>query len=92
MRNISQAQIESEEIPKHISKTDKLTPRKDPRRCPVCTAKLNKIRKGTRYQNKCNFCKAVLAKELKCRHCNTNRVWRGPKGVYCHGCGHNYVS
>lgn len=21
-------------------------------------------------------------------HCATNRVWRGRRGMFCHGCGH----
>jgi hypothetical protein len=82
------ADLENEEIPKHISKTDKLALHKDPKLCPICTAKLEKIGQGTRRKNQCASCNAVLAKELKCTRCGTNRVWRGTKGKYCHGCGH----
>jgi len=80
--------IENSEIPKHISKKDILALHKDPRRYPVCTAKLEKIGKGTRRKNQCLSCNAVLAKELKCQRCGSNRVWRGSKGKCCHGFGH----
>lgn len=72
---------------KHHSKVDNRADRKDPRRCPVCMAKLSKIGKGTRYQHSCKSCHSCLAKEIKCRYCSTFRVWRGKQGVYCHGCG-----
>ncbi len=66
--------FEHEEIPKQISKTDKLALHKYPKLCPVCTAKLEKIGKGTRRKNQCASCNAVLAKELKCTHCGTHRA------------------
>ena len=71
---------------------NKLSTRKNTRKCPVCTKNLHKIGKGTRYENRCSNCNAVLAKELICTYCNTNRVWRGPEGIYCHGCGKQYIS
>ena len=71
MDKFNQKEIELEGVPKYISKTDKLALRKEPRRCPVCTKKLMKIGKGTRFKNNCNSCNAVLAKELKCNHCHT---------------------
>ncbi|PCK03871.1 MAG: hypothetical protein COA42_19725 [Alteromonadaceae bacterium] len=77
MNKVSQHKIEAEGIPKNVSKTDRFALKKDPKRCPVCTAKIEKIGKGIRYQNKCNACNAVLAKDIKCSRCNTNRVWRG---------------
>ncbi|TQV65574.1 hypothetical protein FKG94_28555 [Exilibacterium tricleocarpae] len=91
MSKVSQKDIESEGVPKHISKTDRLALRKNSSRCPVCKEKLGKIGKGTRYKNQCFSCGAVLAKELKCGRCNTNRVWRGKKGIFCHGCGNEHV-
>ena len=91
MGKVIQANIEIEEIEKYIAKNDKLATRKSVRRCPVFISKRRKIGKGTRYQNKCVYCKAVLAKELKCRHCHTSRVWRGPEGSFCNGCGREHV-
>lgn len=88
MNNRELENFEENEVPKHKSKTDKLALHKDPKRCPVCAAKLEKIGKGTRRKNQCMTCKAVLAKEIMCQRCGTNRVWRGPKGMRCHGCGH----
>ena len=73
------------------SKNDSRADRKDPRHCPVCISKLKRIDKGTRYERQCSNCHATFAKELKCSYCGTNRVWRGPKGIYCHGCGKEYV-
>ena len=92
MSKLMSSEIESEEITKHPSKKDKLAPRKDPKRCPVCTKKLNKTGKKTRHKHECDYCHAVLAKELTCIYCNTNRVWRGPMGSFCHGCGHRYTA
>lgn len=80
-------EIEREQVPKNISKMDKHAPHKNPKRCPACTAKLDKNGKGTKYRNGCSACRATLAQELKCRYCNTHRVWRGSKGKVCHGCG-----
>lgn len=81
---------EEDDIPGHKSKTDKFSERKDSAKCPVCSAKLKRNGKGTKRQNRCESCNATLAKELKCEHCRTNRVWRGSLGSYCHGCGHRY--
>jgi hypothetical protein len=91
MSKVSKEDMDSEGISRRISKTDNLAFRKESGRCPVCTEKLGRIGKGTRHQNRCDSCGAVLAKELKCNRCNTNRVWRGKKGKYCHGCGHEYT-
>ena len=55
--------------------------------CPVCKTKLKRIAKGTRHENQCSNCNATLAKELKCKQCNSHRVWRGPQGIFCQGCG-----
>ncbi len=74
------------------SKNDSRADRKNHRHCPVCKAKLKKIAKGTRYGRQCSNCHATLAKEFKCYHCGTNRVWRGPEGLFCHGCGKEYIN
>jgi len=91
MSKVNKEQIEQKDIQRYFSRVDRLTSRKDLKRCPVCTEKLQKNSKGTRYKNNCSLCHAVLAKELTCSHCNTNRLWRGSKGIYCHGCGHKKI-
>ena len=62
--------------------------RKD--RCPCCLNKLARIGKGTRKQRNCNECGSSLAKELKCKFCGQNEVWRNQKGKFCHNCGNEY--
>jgi len=89
---VSLEEIEKSEIAKHISSTDKRASHKSPRLCPACTNKLEKIGKGTRYKNSCSQCNAVLAKELKCKTCGKNKLWRGSKGIFCHGCGSQQAS
>ena len=69
-------------------KVSKRAQRRDPKLCPLCAKRLSRVAKGTRRKNQCYECKAVLAKELNCIQCNTNRVWRGPLGIVCHGCGY----
>jgi len=69
------------------SATDARAKRKSVRHCPVCLDRLKKIGKGTRFSHQCKSCNAVLAKELICQFCTTNRVWRGKAGCFCHGCG-----
>ncbi len=88
MKKGREIENELDEVAKRISNTDKLAKHKDPKLCPVCAAKLEKTGKGTRRKNQCCSCNAVLAKELKCMRCGTNRVWRGATGIVCHGCGH----
>lgn len=65
--------------------------RRDPARCPLCGAGLGRIANRTRFQHRCAECNATLQAELWCTHCNTQRVWRGSGGAYCHGCGHPQV-
>lgn len=92
MSKVNLSDIEKGEIPRNISATDKRALHKNPRLCPVCTGKLERIGKGTRFKNSCGHCNAVLAKELKCKMCSQNKIWRGSKGIFCHGCGHEQVS
>ena len=84
--------MEKNETAKNISNVDRRASHKNPRLCPVCTSKLEKIGKGTRFKNSCLHCNAVLAKELKCKMCGQNKLWRGSKGIFCHGCGCEQVS
>ncbi len=79
---------EDEQVPRHKSQTDALAEHKDPKRCPVCSEPLEKTGDGARYERRCRQCRAVLATELVCQQCHTRRIWRGPRGVVCHGCGH----
>jgi len=85
-------EVEKSEVAKNVSKIDKRASHKNPRLCPVCTSKLEKIGKGTRYKNSCSHCNAVLAKELKCKMCGQNKLWRGSIGIFCHGCGSEQAS
>lgn len=61
--------------------------RKKPELCPVCLAKLAKNARGTRYERRCLNCRASFQKLLKCLDCGTSRVWQGPEGTACKGCG-----
>lgn len=61
--------------------------RKKPGLCPVCLGKLVKNARGTRYERRCLKCRATLQKTLKCLDCGTKRVWQGPEGRACKGCG-----
>lgn len=92
MGKVNLDEIEKSEVARYISSTDKRASHKNPRLCPVCTHKLEKIGKGTRFKNACSRCNAVLAKELKCKMCGQNKLWRGSKGIYCHGCGNEQAS
>ena len=80
---------DEESLIKHKSKSASRSEKKH-NHCPVCKNKLKRIAKGTRHENQCSNCHATLAKELTCKHCSTNRVWRGPKGMFCQGCGKKY--
>lgn len=61
--------------------------RKKPGHCPVCLAKLVKNARGSRYERRCLGCRASFQKLLKCLDCGTSRVWQGPEGIACKGCG-----
>ncbi|MDJ0946842.1 MAG: hypothetical protein QNJ30_25620 [Kiloniellales bacterium] len=61
--------------------------RKKPGLCPVCLAKLEKNARGTRFERRCLNCRATFQKMLKCLDCGTSRVWQGPEGTVCKGCG-----
>lgn len=91
MGRVSIDEYEEDPLTPYESKKDSRAVRKNHRHCPVCKAKLKKIGKGTRYERQCSSCNATLAQELHCSHCGTYRVWRGPKGIYCHGCGKEYA-
>ena len=61
--------------------------RKKPGLCPVCLARLAKNARGTRYERRCLNCRATFQKTHKCLDCGTSRVWQGPEGTACKGCG-----
>ena len=61
--------------------------RKRSGRCPVCTAKLAKNERGTRYIRKCSQCRSQFLPDIRCDRCATFRVWGGPRGYRCKGCG-----
>lgn len=90
MVKIRAEEWEEEQIPRHKSQTDAFAEHKDPRRCPVCSEPLKRIEGPARYESRCRHCRAVLATEFVCQHCHTRRIWSGPKGVVCHGCGRSY--
>ena len=46
-----------------------------------------KTARGARYERRCLSCCATFQKTLKCLDCGTNRVWQGPEGTACKGCG-----
>ena len=79
-----------DELVKGYSKTDNKGVRKKSGSCPVCTSKLDKNSKGTRYRRECDNCKSRYDKDLKCSRCATNHVWSGPVGAFCKGCGNEY--
>ena len=76
-----------EQIPKSTSSRDELASRKAPGACPVCLGRLETSGRRARYKRTCMHCRATLQAELLCRFCQTNRVWRGPDGINCKGCG-----
>lgn len=61
--------------------------RKRSGRCPVCTTKLAKNGRGTRYIRKCSQCRSQFLPDIRCDRCATFRVWGGPRGYRCKGCG-----
>lgn len=65
--------------------------RKKPGLCPVCLKRLAKNARGTRYERRCKNCRASFQKALKCLDCGTHRVWQGPEGTACKGCGRTVV-
>gem|GEM_PF-3492029 len=69
------------------SPKDKHALRKQTGHCPVCISRLKKNKKGTRYSYICEHCKAQLKPEIRCPHCNTNRVWSHKSESRCKGCG-----
>jgi len=73
------------------SKTDRFSLRKRSGRCPVCIERLKKNSRGTRYERCCRNCNAVLQADSRCNRCGTHRIWRGPQGVRCKGCGQEVV-
>ena len=66
---------------------DPLSIRKRSGRCRVCLAMLRKNAKRTRYECSCGECGASLQPKPRCRSCGTARVWVGPLGSRCKGCG-----
>ena len=90
-RLIRRESIENNFVKAH-SKTDSKANRKKSGNCPVCTSNLDKNSKGTRYLRECSNCKSRYDKDIKCGRCNTNRVWSGPKGAFCKGCGNEYAA
>ena len=90
MPKVSLEDWEDSQIPKNHSSVDARSMRKGAKRCPICTASIHKVSKGTHYERRCRECLATFAKELYCNRCNSNRVWRGKQGIYCQGCGFEY--
>jgi uncharacterized protein with PIN domain len=78
---------ESDELARIPSKIDRFELRKRSGRCPVCTGRLIKNSKRTRYERCCRHCNAVMQKTLICNRCGTYRVWSGRRGTFCKGCG-----
>ena len=85
-RGLRRGQLETEEMRPSPGR-DPLSLRKRSGRCPVCLAKLNKNAKRTRYEHSCRKCGASLQPTPNCRSCGTARVWVGPGGSRCKGCG-----
>lgn len=88
-RLIRREPVESDFVRTH-SQTDNKANRKKPGNCPVCKSSLDKNSKDTRYLRVCGNCKSRYDKGLKCSRCSTNRIWSGPKGAFCKGCGNEY--
>jgi hypothetical protein len=80
----------NDELVKSYSKIDGRGNRKKSGFCPICMNSLEKNSKGTRYRRECSECKGRYDKELRCGRCATNRVWSGPNGAYCKGCGNKH--
>jgi len=76
-----------DEVPRHRSQSDARAARKTPGRCPLCGAKVGRIKPGTRHARHCGACGGTLNKDITCPHCQTHRVWTGKRGRVCHGCG-----
>jgi len=76
-----------DEAPRHRSQSDPRAARKTPGRCPLCGARVGRIRPGTRHARHCGACGATLNRAITCPHCRTQRVWTGKRGCVCHGCG-----
>ena len=56
-------------------------------RCPACLQRLPRISSGTRKMRHCDSCGSTYRPDRSCPSCSTNRVWSGPLGDFCHGCG-----
>lgn len=61
--------------------------RKISHRCPACTARLLRTAAGTRKKRQCQVCGSTHRPNRECTSCSTNRVWSGPLGDFCKGCG-----
>jgi hypothetical protein len=55
--------------------------------CPFCLERLEKNSKKTRYLKLCRKCKATLDIVVKCKYCNTARIWVKDNLKICKGCG-----
>jgi hypothetical protein len=70
--------------------------RRDPRtrdlrkineRCPACLTRLPRTARGTRKARRCPACGSTYRPRRTCQACSTTRVWSGPLGDFCKGCG-----
>jgi hypothetical protein len=82
-----QAQRSDEERRSTPGSIDRRALRKRSGYCPACLQKLEKNAKGRRYLQACKHCHAVFQRTERCPHCATHRVWMGPEGRWCKGCG-----
>jgi len=73
--------------PPHHHHPDRYAQVKQSGVCPLCLSKLEKTRKGGRYQWRCSACSATRRRDLLCGSCGTHRVWYGKLGAVCKGCG-----
>lgn len=71
-------------------KTASTRKRHDQSSCPICSAPVKKTASGGRRKHSCTECGASLNKALMCESCGTARVWQGPRGAACVGCGSKY--
>jgi hypothetical protein len=70
--------------------TGSMRKRHDQSVCPICFAPIKKTASGGRRKHWCTECGATLNKVLMCDSCSTARVWQGPRGAACVGCGSKY--
>ncbi len=95
LKSLSNRKIRREPVEdgpvRHDSKLDRLSPYKRPGHCPVCQEKLKVDGRSVSTKTACQHCKSYLRSRLRCRSCGTKRVWAGPNGARCRGCGNIFV-